>query len=140
MEFRELSDVLWRERQLLDLLSYKLEAESLVASSEPRWLAQATREVTLAVERVRLAEIERATVSADVAISCGLQPLSSLREIAEIAPDPWSGILDRHREALTALTSSINEAAARSSSRLAQVLSEARAVVEMRGSPTRDGV
>lgn len=140
MAFRKLSDVLWRERQLLDLLSYKLEAESLVAGSEPRWLVQATREVSQTVERMRIVEMERATLSADIAVCCGLHPLASLREISEVAPEPWSIILKRHHEALAAVTASITEAAGRSQSRLAQLLSEARAAVDVRSSLSRDGV
>ena len=42
----KLSLVLWRERELLEELHYRLEVEQLVlASGRSRWLAHATRDV-----------------------------------------------------------------------------------------------
>lgn len=125
MGYRELSDVLWRERQLLDLLRYKLEVERLVVEQRPRLLLQATREVTTAVERLRLAEIERATLSAEVAELAGLPPLSTLAALADPAPDPWRGIFHRHRDAMTEASAEVQAIAGRSRSRLAQLLSGA---------------
>ena len=41
----DLSLILWRERELLETMLYKLEVEQLVLSSgRTRWLAHATRE------------------------------------------------------------------------------------------------
>ena len=44
MSLSEISNILWRERRLLELLAFKLEEEHLVlASGRTRWLSHATR-------------------------------------------------------------------------------------------------
>ena len=46
MALSDVSNILWRERQLLELLVFKLEEEQLVlAAGRARWLAHASREV-----------------------------------------------------------------------------------------------
>jgi len=46
MGLSEVSSILWRERQLLELLLFKLEEEQLLlAAGRTRWLPHATREV-----------------------------------------------------------------------------------------------
>ncbi len=48
----DLSLILWRERELLETLLYKLEQEQLVlASGRTRWLARAAREVETVLRR-----------------------------------------------------------------------------------------
>ncbi|CAN5337491.1 hypothetical protein BH23ACT9_BH23ACT9_24210 [soil metagenome] len=43
--YSDVSNILWRERQLLELLHFKLEVEqSLLAAGRTRWLSHATRE------------------------------------------------------------------------------------------------
>ena len=60
MGVAELSAVLWRERQLLELLLFKLEEEQLVLSSgRTRWLGHATREVEQVLDQIRTAELGR---------------------------------------------------------------------------------
>ena len=54
MGLAEVSTVLWTERELLELLLFKLEEEQLVlASGRTRWLAHATREVEMVIEQIR---------------------------------------------------------------------------------------
>ena len=63
----KLSLILWRERELLDTLLFKLEIEQLVlASGRTRWLTRAAREVEPVLETLRETEILRA-VAADEA-------------------------------------------------------------------------
>ena len=46
MGLMQLSDVLWQERHLLELLLFKLEEEQMILTSgRTRWLGHATREV-----------------------------------------------------------------------------------------------
>ena len=46
MSVNELSAVLWRERELLELLTFKLEEEQLLlAAGRSRWVSHASREV-----------------------------------------------------------------------------------------------
>ena len=108
----KLSLILWRERELLELLAYKLEAEQLVlASGRTRWLAHSTREVEEVLETLRETEVLRAVAADEAAERIGLPPASTLARIAEAAPEPWRAILDDHRTAFVAATREISELA-----------------------------
>ena len=49
MSVNDLSAVLWRERELLELLTFKLEEEQLLlAAGRSRWISHASREVVAA--------------------------------------------------------------------------------------------
>ena len=112
MGFAEVSNILWNERQLLDLLLFKLEEEQLVlASGRARWLTHATREVEMVLEQVRVTELSRAVAVDALAAELGLQSNASLRMLAEASPAPWSGIFDEHRKAFTEAAQEIQNTA-----------------------------
>jgi hypothetical protein len=109
MSLTEVSSILWRERELLDLLLFKLEEEQLLlAAGRSRWLGHATREVEMVLEELRRAELGRAVEVEAVAASLGLDPQVSLRELAEKAPAPWDDILREHRNAFLAASQEIS--------------------------------
>jgi FlgN protein len=100
MGLSEVSNVLWRERQLLELLLFKLEEEQLVlAAGRTRWLNHASREVEMVLDEIKVAEMARAIEVEALAAELGLAPGPSLRGLAGGAPDPWRGIFDAHRQA-----------------------------------------
>jgi len=105
----ELSTLLWRERQLLELLMFKLDEQQLIlASGKSRWLPHASREVEQVMERLREASLARAVAVADVGDLWGAGTDASLRQLIEKAPDDASReILDAHLAGLTALTDQI---------------------------------
>jgi hypothetical protein len=108
----DLSSVLWRMRELLELLLFKLEEEQLLlAAGRARWLAHATREVELVLEQIRQVEIVRASESQVVALDLGLPGDASLGDLAAAAPTPWSELLRQHRQAFITLTAEINSLA-----------------------------
>jgi hypothetical protein len=108
MGLAEVSDILWRERELLDVLLFKLEEEQLLlASGRVRWLARATREVEIVLEQIRLTELTRSIEVDAVASSLGLQPNPSLSALADAAPVTWSHLLHAHRTAFLTLTHEI---------------------------------
>ena len=107
-----LSLVLWRERELLDLLQFKLEVEQLVlASGRSRWLMRAAREVEAVLETIRETEVLRAVAADEAAASIGMTSNPSLSALAEAAGEPWSTILTEHRDAFVAATREITELA-----------------------------
>jgi hypothetical protein len=109
MSLTEVSSILWRERELLDLLLFKLEEEQLLlAAGRSRWLGHATREVEMVLEELRRAELGRAVEVEAIAVSLGLAPDVSLRELAAKAPAPWDDILREHRNAFLAATQEIS--------------------------------
>jgi hypothetical protein len=101
VELREVARALWWERQLLELLQLKLETQRLMAQGgSARWLVATTREVELAAEELKKAELARAVSAEAVAGAMGLPADVSLLELASVAPQPWDAILLRHHEAL----------------------------------------
>ena len=92
MSMTDLSSVLWRSRELLELLLFKLEEEQLLlASGRSRWLTHATREVEVVLDQIRQTEVVRAAYAQAVAVELGLSPEAALGELADAAPAPWSG-------------------------------------------------
>jgi hypothetical protein len=105
----DLSSVLWRSRELLELLLFKLEEEQLLlAAGRSRWLAHATREVEVVLDQIRQTEVARAAYSQAVAGDLGLPLEASLAELADAAPAPWSDLLHQHRKSFLTLTSEIS--------------------------------
>jgi hypothetical protein len=110
MSMEDLSSVLWRERELLEMLAYKLEVEQLVlASGRTHWLAAAAREVEQVLERIREIELLRSVEVEVVASELGLPENASLREIADASDEPWRSIWLDHREAFTSTATQIRQ-------------------------------
>lgn len=108
MSLTEVSSILWRERELLELLLFKLEEEQLLlAAGRSRWLGHATREVEMVLDEIRRAEVGRAVEVEAVAAELGLGSGATLRELAECAPAPWDDILREHRNAFLAASQEI---------------------------------
>jgi hypothetical protein len=109
MSLGDVSNMLWRERQLLELLIFKLEEEQLVlAAGRTRWLAHATREVESVLAEIKRIELERAVVVAAAATELGLSGAPSLRELGDVVADPWNTIFTEHRRALLELAQEID--------------------------------
>lgn len=108
MPFNNLSMILWRERQLLELLLFKLEEEQLLlASGRARWLARAANEVEAVLDEIKTVELARSVEVDGAVVILGLGPDASLGELIAAAPSPWSGILADHREAFLTMTQEI---------------------------------
>lgn len=105
----KLSQILWRERELLDTLLFKLEEEQLVlASGRNRWLMRAAREVEAVLETIRETEILRSVAADEAAASIGMGHNPSLRALAEASDEPWRSILLDHHEAFVSVTAEIS--------------------------------
>lgn len=109
MSLTDVSNILRRELELLELLLLKLQQQQLLlASGRTRWLPHATRAVEMVLREVRRAELVRAVEVDAVAVSLGVPSGVSLRELAEVALPPWGGILLEHRNAFLAVTDEIS--------------------------------
>jgi len=105
---QQLTQVLWRERELLDELAYALEVEQLIlASGRTRWLVRAAGSVETVLGDLRSTELLRAVAADAVAAAFGLDPNPSLRQLATDLPEPWTEIFTEHREALVKVTQEI---------------------------------
>ncbi len=108
MPMEELSAVLWRERELLETLLFKLEVEELVlATGRTRWLPSAAREIEEVLDAIREVELLRTVRADEVAAELGLERDPSLREIAEASEEPWRTIWLDHRESFTSVAAEI---------------------------------
>lgn len=112
MGLNELSGVLWRERQLLELLLFKLEEEQLILTSgRTQWLGHATREVEGVLDQIRVAELGRSVEADGAARDLGLDPGSGLLAMAARAGSPWDELMREHHAAFVDLTDQINQLA-----------------------------
>jgi hypothetical protein len=103
-----LSSLLWRERDILDNLLFKLDVQQLLLmSGRSAWLVRASREIETALEQVRIIELERAVRFNEVARDLDLEASPSLAAIAKAAEEPWQGLLTEHYEAFLDLASRI---------------------------------
>ncbi|NUU31182.1 flagellar protein FlgN [Arthrobacter sp. C9C5] len=111
MAIHELSALLWRERELLDVLTFKLEEEQLLLTSgKSRWLAHGTKEVEQVLAHLSKASLARTIEAAVVAETWGLPTDATLGELAGAAPEgAWSEVLTAHLNALTRQTALIKE-------------------------------
>jgi hypothetical protein len=109
MGANELSALLWRERELLELLVFKLDEEQLLLSAgRTRWVQHATREVEQVLELVREAGLGRSVEVAAVAAEWGTSQDATLSELVSQAPaGPWADILTAHLTAMTELIAQI---------------------------------
>lgn len=127
MSFSDVSTILWRERQLLELLQFKLEVEqALVATGRTRWLALATAEIETMIAEVKQAELARAVEVEQLSRSMGLSGSPTLGALAAAAPEPWAGILEEHRKAFLLATQEIVALAEHNRELLARGYSAAR--------------
>lgn len=108
MGLNEVSNILWRERHLLELLLFKLEEEQLIlASGRARLLARATREVEMVLEEIQRAEMERAIEVDALAADLGLPPNPSLRQLTDAVDEPWKSVFAFHRQGFLEATETV---------------------------------
>jgi len=111
MGTHELSASLWRERELLELLVFKLtEEQLLLTSGKARWLQYATQEVEQVMNKLRTAGLARSLEVSSLAEDWGVDENSTLRELTSHSTDEtWRDILTAHLVAMTELTREIQE-------------------------------
>ncbi|MDA8300693.1 MAG: flagellar export chaperone FlgN [Actinomycetota bacterium] len=135
----DVSTVLWRERQLLELLVFKLDEEQLLLSAgRARWVNHASREVEIVFEELRAAGLLRAVEVEAAAARLGLASFPGLSSLSEAAPEPWRSIFARHRQAFLQLTSEVRDLSERNRHLLAEgrdAAREARSSLMGEGAP-----
>jgi hypothetical protein len=109
MSLPDLAAVLWRQRELLERLVYRLECEQLLlAAGKTRFLGIATGEVEQLIDELSVIELQRAGVADQVCRQEGLEPGAGLEDIAAAVQPPWTEVLVEHRNALLTLTSELS--------------------------------
>lgn len=109
--FTTLSSTLWRLREVLDQLLFKVfETQLVLASEQAKWLAKASRELDAALQELRHVEVMRAVEAITIADQLALPPDLTLAQIARLAPTPWDSIFLEHRDALRELAADLDRA------------------------------
>ena len=104
----ELSEVLWREREALELMLFKLEEERLLLlDGNSRWLCHASREIEAVLDQLSEMELSRAVAAAAAAGEIGVVDDARLSRLAAAAPPPWPSVIERHVSALRRLADEI---------------------------------
>lgn len=112
MGLAEVSNILWRQRQLLELLLFKLEEEQLVLKSgSARWLAHATREVETVLAEIKRVELDRAVEIQQAAEELGFKDAPTLKQLTQVGVGPWGRIFEEHRKAILDLAQEIDATA-----------------------------
>lgn len=106
--FGTLSQTLWRQHGLLELLLYRMEVQRLVlATTNGAWAQIAADDVEATLDILREEELIRATQVARVGEALGLDTDASLRELVDAAPEPWAEILRDHQRSFLDLVDRI---------------------------------
>lgn len=124
MGANELSMLLWRERELLEMLLFKLEEqELLLAAGRSRWTQFATREIEQVLDGLREAGIARLVEAETVAEEWDAPEGAGIRDLIDVAPTAaWRDVLTGHLHALTTLTDEVGRLREGNSERLRAVL------------------
>ena len=108
-----LSAVLWRERDILENLLFRLDVQQmLLMSGRDSWLVRASNEIEEALEKVRSIELERAVRFDQSAKELGIDSSPSLVQLADAADEPWKGLLRDHYDAFVDLSARIQSVTA----------------------------
>jgi len=108
MSLPDLAAVLWRQRELIERLCYRLECEQLLlASGRMSRLSLAISEVEAAVDDLQVLELQRAEAADGASAELGLPLGSGLQDLAAAAQPPWTGVFLEHRSALIGLTAEL---------------------------------
>lgn len=122
-----LSEVLWRERETLELVLFKLEEQRLLlVDGQARWVSHASRELEVVLDQLGAVELTRAMASTTVAAELGVSDECGLRELVASAPAPWPSVIGRHVGALLRLAEEIIALAAGNRLLLDEGLAEVR--------------
>jgi hypothetical protein len=109
MSIPDLAAVLWRQRELLERLVYRLECEQLLlAAGKTRFLPIATGEVEQLIDELAVIEVQRAHCADRVCGEAGLEAGAVLEDIAAAVQPPWTEVLLEHRRALLTVTSELS--------------------------------
>ncbi len=102
---------LWQERELLEMLIFKLEEQRLLLESGGmRWIHFATREIEQVLERLRESGLGRDVEVAAVASEWGLDDTATLTALIDAAPsEAWSQVFADHRRELVSRMTEIRQ-------------------------------
>lgn len=136
---QELSDILWHERDVLELLLFKLTTEQLLLTSgHTRYLHLASQEIAKVTDGLTELGLAQQVQAAAVARQWGAPQEATLTQLIDHAPPegPWGQILTDHRDALVQVTSQIQRIRDANAEHLAALNRSAQETLAEAGSRT----
>ena len=73
---------------------------AVVTAGKQEWLPESNADLAHALGALQQTDREFRSSLVDAAVSLGLSPESTLREVGVAAPEPWDFVFARHREAI----------------------------------------
>jgi hypothetical protein len=134
----DLSMQLMRERDLLELLVFKLdEQQMLLATGRTRWTKHAANEIERVLEAMPAVALTRDTMVATVAEAWGAPETTTLSSLVELAPtDAWREVLGGHLAEMRSLVDEIGEMKQINEQRLRSALRVTQETIAGLGVPT----
>ena len=107
----ELSAHLLREREMLELLVFKLDVQQMIlATGRTRWIGQTTTEIERVVAAMPALAMTRDTLVVAVADEWGVPDATTLRELIDASPtEAWREVFTGHFAAMLELADEIRE-------------------------------
>ncbi len=107
----DLSMQLMRERELLELLLFKLDVQqTLLATGRNRWIRHAVTEIERVLAAMPTVALSRDTLVVAVADEWGVPEASTLSELIDAAPtDAWREVFSEHLRSMSALAEEIEQ-------------------------------
>lgn len=111
MAAHDLSMHLTRERDVLELLLFKLDVQQmLLASGRTRWIPQTANEIERVLAEMPALALARDTLVVSVAEEWGVPEATTLRQLIDAAPsDAWREVMDGHLTTMTDLAAEIQD-------------------------------
>lgn len=97
---RTLLSVLWRERDLLEVLGDAYGSERRAVAGGEDSAAALHHRIRRLLAELHAAELERAVLTKALAMGLGDDDYPSLTRLIELCPPSWAAILSEHRDAL----------------------------------------
>lgn len=132
----ELSRLLYKQRELIGLLGYRLEVQQLLlTAARADRLQLALDDVETVMSEIRRVERNRDLVVRECAQAMGLPDTTTLSMLKEHAPEPWSSAFAEHQAALLGLVAATESTAATNREFAQRGMVETRAILnEITGS------
>lgn len=138
MPAHELSMQLLRERDLLELLLFKLDVQqTLLATGRTRWIKHAANEIERVIAAMPAAAMRRDALVVTVAEAWGVADATTLRALIDAAATgAWREVLTGHLDAMTILADEIAEMKKVNEQRLRTALRVTQETIASLGDPT----
>lgn len=140
MAAHDLSIHLIRERELLELLLFKLDVQQmLLATGRTRWIPQTVNEIERVLATMPSTALTRDSLVVAVAAEWSVPEATTLRELIDAAPtDAWREVLSGHFDAMLALAAEIGEMKKVNEQRLRTALRVTQETIAGLGAPTSE--